>query len=68
MVLTGPQFHKILGGDLYELKIAQSNNLVMFTSKSDKLYTTTTGSGTWAQLTNYTGGFINLELVKPTQL
>ncbi|WP_417910102.1 VPS10 domain-containing protein [Candidatus Electronema sp. PJ] len=43
------------GGKLDELKIAKSNNKIMFASQYSRLYKTTTGSGTWTQLTGISG-------------
>jgi len=53
-------------GNIGEFKIAQSNNLILYASYLDKLYKTTTGSGTWAELTSYTGGYINSIAIHPT--
>ena len=53
-------------GNIGEFKIAQSNNLILYASYLGKLYKTTTGSGTWAELTSYTGGYINSIAIHPS--
>lgn len=53
------------GGNLTELKIAKSNNKVMYASKGGSLYKTTTGVGTWTQLTGVSG-FITFITIHPT--
>ncbi|PHS10473.1 MAG: hypothetical protein COA88_01655 [Kordia sp.] len=51
--------------NLDHLKIAASNNKVMYASSTNKLYKTTTGSGTWIELTGFNGD-INSIAIHPT--
>jgi len=52
-------------GNLDHLKIAPSNNNVMYASRASQLFRTTTGNGTWQQLTGFAGN-INSIAVHPT--
>lgn len=52
-------------GNLDHLKIASSNNNVMYASRVGQLFKTTTGNGTWQQLTGFAGN-INSIAVHPT--
>jgi len=53
------------GGNLDHLKIAPSNSNVMYASRGNFLYRTTTGEGTWQQLSGFSG-LINSIAVHPT--
>lgn len=52
-------------GNLNHLKIAPSDNNVMYASRGAQLFKTTTGGGTWQQLSGFSGG-INSIAVHPT--
>ncbi|KAA5823331.1 T9SS type A sorting domain-containing protein [Algibacter amylolyticus] len=56
------------GGNLFELKVAPSNNLILYASGASTvgLNKTTTGGGTWEKLNSYNGGFITSIAVHPT--
>lgn len=56
---------QLFGGKATELKIAPSNNKIMFTAYGNSLYKTTTGSGTWTELTGFTG-YINSIAIHPS--
>lgn len=54
------------GGNLNNLKIAPSDNTIMFASKAGELYRTTTGSGTWDILSGFSGDHISSIAIHPT--
>ncbi len=54
------------GGNLNELKIAPSNNKIMYASRGKNLYKTTTGNGTWATLSGFGNSSINYIAIHPT--
>lgn len=53
------------GGNLNHLKIAKSDNNIIFASRQNQLFKTTTGDGTWQQLSGF-AGIINSIAVHPT--
>jgi photosystem II stability/assembly factor-like uncharacterized protein len=53
------------GGDLDHLKIAKSDNNTIYASRANLLFKTTTGDGTWQQLSGFTG-LINSIAIHPT--
>lgn len=53
------------GGNLDHLKIASSDNNVIYASRGPQLFKTTTGGGTWQQLSGFTGS-INSIAIHPT--
>ncbi len=56
---------QVFAGNLDHLKIAPSNNNVMYASRGGQLFKTTTGGGTWQQLSGF-GGVVNSIAVHPT--
>jgi hypothetical protein len=56
---------QVFGGNLDNLKIAPSNNNVMYASRVNQLFKTTTAGGTWEQLSGF-GGLINSIAIHPT--
>ena len=50
------------GADLNQLKIAPSNNQIMYAAFNNKLYKTTTGSGTWSELTGFLGNINSIAI------
>ena len=53
------------GDNLNHLKIAPSNNQIMYAAYDDNLYKTTTGSGNWSTVTGFSGN-INSIAIHPT--
>ena len=53
------------GGNLDHLKIAKSDNNVMYAARSNQLFKTTTGDGIWQQLSGF-AGLINSIAIHPT--
>jgi len=53
------------GTNLDHLKIAPSNSLIMYAAHNHRLYKTTTGSGTWTEITGFQGN-INDIAIHPT--
>lgn len=56
---------QVFGGNLDHLKIAPSDNNVMYASRGAQLFKTSTGGGTWQQLSGF-GGVVNSIAVHPT--
>lgn len=56
---------QVFGGNLDNLKIAPTDNNVMYTSRLNQMFKTTTGGGTWQQLSGFAGA-INSIAVHPT--
>lgn len=56
---------QVFSGNLDHLKIAPSDNNVMYASRGPQLFKTTTGGGTWEQLSGF-GGAINSIAIHPT--
>ncbi len=52
--------------NLDELKIAQSLPTTMYASYEDRIFKTTTGSGTWTELTQYFGDKVTSIAIHPT--
>jgi photosystem II stability/assembly factor-like uncharacterized protein len=59
------QISQIFAGKLNHMKIAPTNNKIMFASHESSLYKTTTGSGTWTKLSGFAGN-INFIAIHPT--
>ena len=53
------------GGNLNHLKIAKSDNNVMYAARQNQLFKTTTGDGTWQQLSGFNGN-INSIAIHPS--
>jgi len=56
---------QVFGGNLDHLKIAPSNNNIMYASRGAQLFKTTTGGGNWQQLSGF-GGAVNSIAIHPT--
>jgi len=56
---------QIFSGNLNHLKIAASNNKVMYVALGYELYKTTTGEGMWSKISGFTG-YINSIAIHPT--
>jgi len=64
---TWTAISQVLGGNLNQLKIAPSNNQIMYASRGSNLYKTTNGGATnWTTVTGGISGNINSIAIHPT--
>jgi len=65
--VTWTAISQVLGGNLNQLKIAPSNNQIMYASRGSNLYKTTDGGATnWTTVTGGISGYINSIAIHPT--